>query len=96
MVHSSNWHSVHLMGTSHGDQARLQLLKCDDSLSSESARKENKDSTGLDAASESWGSWSVSSWSGSLIVGVVPIELSSSGFIFSLLLDHLHRTKVHC
>ena len=92
LVHSSDGHSVHLVGTSHGDQARLQLLQSHNSLSSESARKQDQDTTSLDRASHLGSLRGVSSGSSSLIVGVVPIELSSSGFIFSLLLDHLHRS----
>jgi hypothetical protein len=92
LVHSSDWDTVDLVGSGNGNKARLELLKSDDSLASESARKKDENSAGFNTTSESGSSWRVSSGMSGFIVGGVPLEVRFSWFIFSLLLDHLHRT----
>ena len=92
LVHSSDWDTVDLVGSGNGNQARLELLKSDDSLASESAGKKDENSAGFNTTSEFGGSWRVSSGMFGFIVGGVPLEVRFSWFIFSLLLDHLHRT----
>jgi len=92
LVHSSDWHTVDLVGSGNGDEARLQLLQGNDSLTSESSGKEDQDSAWFNTTSESGSSWRVSSGRFGFIVGRVPLEVRFSWFIFSLLLDHLHRT----
>jgi hypothetical protein len=93
LVDSSDWDTVDLVWTGDSNETALELLEGNNSLSSEPSGKEDENSAGLDTLSEFRSLWSVSSWGRDGVLCWVPLELSFSWFIFSLLLDHLHRLK---
>lgn len=75
LVHTLERHTVDLVGSSDKQETGLQLLQEHNSLSSESAGKQNQNGTGLDALAELGSLGLLSSWLPLLILGWVPFEL---------------------
>ena len=79
LVNALEGHSVDLVGTSHEEQAGLELLKENDSLSSESAAEEDENAARLETLSKL----------GSVVLLAVGFSLSVVGGVPSELFDHL-------
>jgi len=75
LLNASDGNTVELEGTGDGEKAGLELLKEDDSLSSESTREQDKDGAGRDGLSELGSAGLVSVRSRLGIFSRVPLEL---------------------
>ena len=86
LVDSLEWDTIDLVWTGDGEEARLELLEADDSLSSESSCEEDEDGSWGDGSSQFWGFWSVSLWG--LLSGII-------SWVPVVFLDHLSSKNEH-
>jgi len=86
LVDSLERDTVDLVWAGDGEEAGLELLEADDSLSSESSSEEDEDGSWGNGCSQLWGFWSVSLWG--LLGGIIC-------WVPVVFLNHLSSKKEH-